>query len=106
MESVDGEAGSAAGAGDLEAADFFTDTKLVSDPYPYFDALRSRCPVHPVAHPGVVAVTGYDEAVEVYRDAATFSSCNSVGGPFPPLRCRPGRTTSPTSSKRIAISGR
>ena len=70
---------------DLEAADFFTDTALVTDPYRYFDTLRSRCPVHPVAHRGVVAVTGYDEAVEVYRDAATYSSCNSVGGPFPPV---------------------
>jgi cytochrome P450 len=87
VESV--EAGSAADAVDLEAADFFTDTKLVSDPYPYFEALRSRCPVHPVAHPGVVAVTGYDEAVEVYKDASTFSSCNSVGGPYPPLQVPP-----------------
>ncbi len=68
----------------LESADFFTDTALVSDPYQYFDALRARCPVHPVAHPGVVAVTGYDEAVEVYKDGATYSSCNSVGGPYPP----------------------
>ncbi|HTQ18683.1 MAG TPA: cytochrome P450 [Mycobacterium sp.] len=75
---------------ELEAADFFTDTALVSDPYPYFDALRSRCPVHPVAHPGVVAVTGYDEAVQVYKDASTFSSCNSVGGPYPPLEVPPG----------------
>ena len=32
--------------------------------------------------PGVVAVTGYDEASEVYRDDETFSSCNSVIGPF------------------------
>jgi cytochrome P450 len=70
---------------DVEAADFFTDPVLVTDPYPYFDALRERCPVHAVAHPGVVAVTGYDEAVQVYRDAATFSSCNSVGGPYPPV---------------------
>jgi len=70
---------------DVASADFFTDTALVSDPYPYFDTLRSRCPVHPVAHPGVVAVTGYDEAVEVYRDAATYSACNSVGGPYPPV---------------------
>ena len=70
---------------DVDAADFFTDTALVTDPYRYFDTLRSRCPVHPVAHRGVVAVTGYDEAVEVYRDAATYSSCNSVGGPFPPV---------------------
>jgi hypothetical protein len=75
---------------DLESADFFTDTALVSDPYPYFDALRSRCPVHPVVHPGVVAVTGYDEAVEVFKDGARFSSCNSAAGPFPPLQVPPG----------------
>jgi cytochrome P450 len=30
----------------------------------------------------VVAVTGYDETTEVYRDNETFSSCNSVIGPF------------------------
>ena len=77
---------------DLEAVDFFTDTEVVTNPYPYFDALRSRCPVHPVAHPNVVAVTGYDEAVEVYKDASTFSSCNSVGGPYPPLQVQPGAT--------------
>ena len=78
---------------DIEAADFFTDSVLVTDPYPYFDALRERCPVRAVAHPGVVAVTGYDEAVQVYRDAATFSSCNSVGGPYPPVvRPEPGVT--------------
>ncbi|MGB9225621.1 MAG: hypothetical protein WCB80_20605, partial [Mycobacterium sp.] len=87
MESV--EARSAAEAVDLEAADFFTDPELVSNPYPYFDTLRSRCPVHPVAHPRVVAVTGYDEAVQVYKDASTFSSCNSVGGPYPPLEVPP-----------------
>jgi cytochrome P450 len=69
----------------VEAADFFTDTALVTDPYEYFDAMRSLCPVRPVPHPGVVAVTGYEEAIEVYRDAETYSSCNSVGGPFPPV---------------------
>lgn len=69
---------------DVEEVDFFTDTALVTDPYPYFDTLRSRCPVHPIAHPGVVAITGYEEATEVYRDGSTFSSCNSVGGPFGP----------------------
>jgi cytochrome P450 len=73
------------GRADIEVADFFTDTALVTDPYEYFDALRARCPVHPVPHPGVVAVTGYDDAIEVYRDAVTYSSCNSVGGPFPPV---------------------
>ena len=33
-------------------------------------------------HHGVVAVTGFDEASEVYRDGDDFSSCNSVIGPF------------------------
>ena len=58
------------------------DESLVEDPYPYFEHLRAACPVQPLPHHGVVAVTGYDEANEVYRDVDTFSSCNSVIGPF------------------------
>jgi len=34
-------------------------------------------------HHGVVLVTGYDEAAEVFQDPVTFSSCISVTGPFP-----------------------
>jgi cytochrome P450 len=67
---------------DWTTIDFFNDQSLVDDPYPYFDQLRGQCPVQPLAHHGVVAVTGYDEATEVYRDTETFSSCNSVVGPF------------------------
>ncbi|HEY8217471.1 MAG TPA: cytochrome P450 [Acidimicrobiia bacterium] len=67
---------------DLESIDFFSDESLVEDPYPYFERLRSACPVLPLPHLGVVAVTGYDEAAEIYRDPNTFSSCNSVIGPF------------------------
>jgi cytochrome P450 len=67
---------------DLESIDFFSDESLVEDPYPYFERLRSACPVLPLRHLGVVAVTGYDEAAEIYRDPNTFSSCNSVIGPF------------------------
>ena len=65
-----------------ESLDFFSDTSLVEDPYPYFEELRSACPVLPLPHLGIVAVTGYEEAHEVYRDPDTFSSCNSVVGPF------------------------
>ncbi len=68
--------------GDWKTIDFFTDESLVEDPYPYFEQLRATCPVLPLPHLGVVAVTGYDEATEVYRDIETFSSCNSVIGPF------------------------
>ena len=69
--------------------DFFTDASLIDDPYPYFEYLRSQCPVHREKHHGVVAVTGYDEAAEVYRNSETFSSCNSVMGPFPELPFEP-----------------
>jgi cytochrome P450 len=67
---------------DWQSIDFFTDESLVDDPYPYFDALRSQCPVLPLPHLGVVAVTGYDELGDIYRDTDSFSSCNSVIGPF------------------------
>jgi len=71
--------------GDLRSSNFFTDESLIPDPYPYFDELRARCPVQVEPHQGVVAVTGHDEAMAVYRDADTFSSCNSLSGPFPGL---------------------
>ena len=67
---------------DWQTIDFFFDESLVEDPYPYFDELRAACPVLSLPHLGVVAVTGYDETSEVYRDTETFSSCNSVVGPF------------------------
>jgi cytochrome P450 family 150 subfamily A5 len=68
---------------DFETLDFFTDPLLVENPYPYYDALRDQSPVLRERHHGVVMVTGYDEALAVYRDTETFSSCNSVSGPFP-----------------------
>jgi cytochrome P450 len=67
---------------DLESIDYFSDRSMVEDPYPYFEQLRSACPVLALPHLGVVAVTGYDEATEIYRDPTTFSSCNSVIGPY------------------------
>jgi len=66
-----------------DAIDFFRGNELVTDPYPYFDWLRGRCPVLREPAHGVYMVTGYDEAAAVYADADTFSSCNSVTGPFP-----------------------
>jgi cytochrome P450 len=75
--------------GNFDETDFFFDQSLVADPYPYFDFLRGQCPVLREPHHGVVAVTGYDEAAAVYRDPATFSSCNSVAGPFPGLPFEP-----------------
>jgi len=68
---------------DLDNVDFFGDPAVVADPYPFFAAMRNKCPVQRESHQDVVMVTGYEEAMAVYHDTKTFSSCNSVSGPFP-----------------------
>ncbi|MFF3567421.1 cytochrome P450 [Nocardia jiangxiensis] len=70
---------------DFDSVDYFTDPSLVPDPHPYFDHMRAKCPVSQESHHGVYAVTGYEEAAEVFKDPDLFSSVISVGGPFPPL---------------------
>jgi cytochrome P450 len=72
----------------FESVDFFADASLIPDPYPYFDHLRERCPVMSQAEQGVVAITGHQEALAVYKDPA-FSSCVSVAGPFSGLPFEP-----------------
>ncbi len=66
---------------DFDSVDFFSDQSLVPNPYPYFDHLRSKCPVSRESPYGVMAVTGHSEACTVYKEAA-FSACVSVAGPF------------------------
>ena len=70
-------------AEDLTKVDFFRDSRLTDDPYTFYEALRDKCPVAKEEHYGVTMVTGWQEAVDVYNDAETFSSCISVTGPFP-----------------------
>jgi cytochrome P450 len=73
---------------DFETVDYFFDQSLVPDPYPYYDYLRSQCPVRPATPHGVLAVTGHAEALAAYKDPA-MSSCVAVAGPFPPLPFTP-----------------
>lgn len=74
---------------DFDAIDFFTSPTFVPDPHPYFDHLRSKGPVVREPHHGVVAVTGYLDTLEVFKDATLWSNCVAVGGPFPPLPFTP-----------------
>lgn len=74
---------------DYDTIDYFTDQSLVPDPHPYFDHLRSKCPVVREPNYGVLAITSFDEATTVLKDTDTFSSCIAVGGPFPPLPFTP-----------------
>jgi cytochrome P450 len=67
----------------IDKMDFFTSNDLLADPFSYFDDLRAKCPVHSEPHHNVMMVTGYEEALAVYNDSESFSSCISVTGPFP-----------------------
>lgn len=70
---------------DLAAADYFSDQAIAQEPYAYLDYIRAQNPVFREPNYGVVAVTGYDEAVAAFKDYETFSAVNAIGGPFPPL---------------------
>ena len=67
---------------EFETHDFFRSDRFIEDPYGYFDYLREQSPVVREPHQGIVMVTGYNEALEVYNDPARFSSCMSTTGPF------------------------
>jgi cytochrome P450 len=68
---------------DFEKIDIYRDQSLIKDPYPYFDHLRQQSPVQPEPQHGTFLMTGYEEALAVYHDVETWSSANSVTGPFP-----------------------
>jgi cytochrome P450 len=67
---------------DFDSVDFFRAGPLYQNPYPYYEYLRCHGPVWREPHRGVVMVTGYDEAIEVYHDTEKFSNCVAVAGPF------------------------
>jgi cytochrome P450 len=68
---------------DIDNINFFTNSDVVADPFPYFEALRQECPVRREPFHKVMMVTGYEEALQVYNDPKSFSSCTAVTGPFP-----------------------
>lgn len=74
---------------DYSKADFYSDVALVDDPHSYFDYLRDIGPVTPLPHRNVMAVTGYEETVQLMLDTENFSAINAVTGPIPGLPFEP-----------------
>lgn len=74
---------------DLASVDYFTDGNVAQSPFEYFDHLRGRNPVFREPHYGVVAVTGYQEVIEAFKNSEALSAVNAIGGPFPPLPFEP-----------------
>ena len=73
---------------EFDAVDYFADPSIVADPYPYYEWLRSQCPVYLDPNRGVM-ITGYDEALKVMADNDAYSRVNTVGGPVPGLPVEP-----------------
>ena len=65
---------------DYETADFYTDVALVDDPHAYFAFLRNKGPVTKLPYRNVMAVTGYEEMIQLSLDTEHFSTINSVVG--------------------------
>jgi cytochrome P450 len=67
---------------DFSGIDLFRDPDLAQDPYAYYDWLRDQGPLVYEPKWDVWLITGFDEAISVYHDQATWSNCNTVSGPF------------------------
>ncbi|KQO97464.1 cytochrome P450 [Leifsonia sp. Leaf264] len=61
--------------------DFFTDADVAAKAEPYFDYMLANHPVFREPKYGVVIVTGYEEALQVYHQPEVYSSINRTGGP-------------------------
>jgi cytochrome P450 len=69
--------------------DYFTDQSVLLDPYNYFEEIRPHGPVYHEPERGLYYITGHEEAIEVLRNGADFSSSISVPGPLVPLPFEP-----------------
>jgi cytochrome P450 len=74
---------------EFNTMEFLSDPDLIVDPYGYLAERRAECPVSFDPDQGLLAVTGYDETMSVYKDVEGFSACNTVAGPFAPLPFTP-----------------
>ncbi len=74
---------------EFDDVDWFTDTAVHQDPYPYCEYLRAKGPAVFLPRHNVVAVVDFAEALKVFIDAEHFSAINAVTGPFPPLPFTP-----------------
>jgi cytochrome P450 len=74
---------------DASMRDYFTDPSVLLDPYDYFEQIRPFGRVFREPERGLYYVTGHDEAIEVLRNGADYSSSISVPGPLVPLPFEP-----------------
>jgi cytochrome P450 len=76
---------------DFSKADVFTDYDVAANIHAYFEYLRAEGPIVELGSRDVVAVTGYEEGVTIFRDDENFSAINTVTGPYLPLEYDPAK---------------
>jgi len=73
----------------LTERDYFTDPEILVDPYKYFNAMRVRGPICRLEQHDCLLITGFDEALEVWRNPIDFSAINSLASAAFPLPFEP-----------------
>ncbi|MET0365063.1 MAG: cytochrome P450 [Sphingobium sp.] len=73
----------------LEDRDFFTDPAILNDPYEYFEAVRARGPIYRPEGKDYLIVTGFAEALEIFRNSTDFSASIALQGAACPLTFKP-----------------
>ncbi|WP_159982125.1 MULTISPECIES: cytochrome P450 [unclassified Novosphingobium] len=69
----------------LEDRDFFTDPEILVDPYEYFEAVREHGPIYQPAGKDYLIITGFAEALEIFKNSTDFSSSIALQGAAHPL---------------------
>lgn len=73
----------------LEDRDYFTDYEIAKDPYPFFEAVRSRGPVWQPEDKDYLIVTGFDETIDILNNHRDFSAIIGLAGAAAPLPFEP-----------------
>lgn len=69
--------------------DFYTDPEILLDPYSYFEEVRKVGPVAQLPGKDYLIVTGFAEALEIFRNTTDFSASIALQGAAFPLTFTP-----------------
>lgn len=69
--------------------DFYTDPGILLDPYSYFEEVRKHGPIFQPPGKDYLIVTGFEEALEIFRNSTDFSSSIALQGAAHPLTFTP-----------------
>ena len=95
--------------GDWTTIDFFNDKSLIDDPYAYYDELREQCPVLPLPHLGIVAVSGPvpesgTNDTSMCRSGAAAAAVTAPAPMAAASRARPSTAVRGSTEPRSALS--